>query len=188
MIHESKLKDMPSTKLRTLAKALSGDTQINKESKDMRLGVIRDLLESRGINNTTSDNDDVLPKACEIKKASLPNKVEDDLLVARRYYQTFNNATKRGLEFNLTLADMRRLMRRKYCAYTGIQFSYTEANHMTLERMDRTIGYVKGNVVPVCNFANQLKNAIVEDSNSLYFMSDKQLKMFISTALSIGCK
>ena len=185
MLTEEELRNRSVLQLTNIAKATAGD--IKGDGHTDRLDLLQKVLRSKGAELPES----VLAKHASpiktitIKKASLPSNVEDDLLIARRYQQCFDSATKRGLEFNLSLSDMRSIMKRKRCAYTGIEFIPGDKKYfMTLERIDNTIGYVKGNVIPVCNFANQLKNTLIEDVTGEFYMTDKVLRKFIYTALA----
>lgn len=98
--------------------------------------------------------------------------VSFDLRVAKKYAQKANNAKQRGIEFSLSLTSMKNLCRAKRCYYTGMQL--TQSRHgspmrdsdMTIERIDPSKGYVKGNVAAVCHAANAIKNQIIEDPNS----------------------
>lgn len=83
--------------------------------------------------------------------------------VARKYTQLLISASSRGLPFNLTLSDVRALLKRKTCAYTKVEFSTTvEAHKRTIDRMDCNLGYVKGNVVACTHESNQMKEHFFE--------------------------
>lgn len=90
----------------------------------------------------------------------------DDIEIARRYIKKFEHANKKGQEFSLTFAQFKRIMNRKTCAYSGLEFSKPHSNNagkmgwrsVTLERIDNTKGYVMGNVIPVCSGINNLKS------------------------------
>lgn len=85
-----------------------------------------------------------------------------DLYVAKKYIGKRENARTRGIEFNLSFQSMRNLLRAKKCYYTGIvmtkQVSQAQApTDITIDRIDSTKGYVKGNVVACCHAVNRLK-------------------------------
>lgn len=86
-----------------------------------------------------------------------------DLSVARKYISKQANAEARGVEFTLTLQSMANLMKAKKCFYTGITLTEPRPNAQlrgtdrTIDRIDGSKGYVKGNVVACCYAANNLK-------------------------------
>lgn len=101
-----------------------------------------------------------------------------EIQVARKYTQLLTSAASRGLPFNLTLADVRALLKRKTCAYTKVEFSETnEAHKRTIDRMDCNLGYVRGNVVACTHEANQLKEHFFEHTG---FNPDTVNKIFFS--------
>lgn len=101
----------------------------------------------------------------------------EDIAAIGKRQQLFQSATKRGLEFNLTVSDVKRLLKRKTCYYTRVKFEYNlpqrrKGKHniaspyiRTIDRIDPTKGYVRGNVVACTWFINQVKNELF-DSNS----------------------
>lgn len=95
--------------------------------------------------------------------------VELDLEVAKKYHQLYRSASDRGLDFNLSLSDVKALLRRKRCAYSGkemvkglvVQRGRGQSpNALTIDRKNPNMGYVKGNVVSCTHIANQLKNTL----------------------------
>tara|TARA_R110000744_G_scaffold361666_1_gene469480 strand:- start:512 stop:685 length:174 start_codon:yes stop_codon:yes gene_type:complete len=56
--------------------------------------------------------------------------------LAEKYIKKYNNSIDRGLEFSLTLTDLKTLLKKKTCYYTGVPFN--EENFMTLDRIDGT--------------------------------------------------
>ena len=92
---------------------------------------------------------------------------EFDLYAAKHLVWKAENAKKRGIDFDLSFQSMKNLMGAKRCFYTGIvltKSSGKEANgdlrlsDFTIDRIDGSKGYVKGNVVACCHAANQMKN------------------------------
>lgn len=97
----------------------------------------------------------------EIVGADLPF----DYIVARKYASKYNNAMKRGIEFTLTLSNIRTLMNKKTCHYTGIKLTKNLGepplfSDITLDRVNPELGYTKGNTVACCHAANQLKSTL----------------------------
>lgn len=100
--------------------------------------------------------------------------VEFDSLIARKYRNKISDAQSRGLEFSLSLMDFRRLHTRKRCQYTNLPLELSRQengklnnNSLTLERVDNSQGYVKGNVISVCKAANGIKSVFENPSNAL---------------------
>lgn len=91
--------------------------------------------------------------------------VQFDLYCARHLQWKAENAKKRGIEFNLTFTSMKNLMSSKRCYYTGIILTKStgkegelKLSDFTIDRIDGSKGYIKGNVVACCYGANQMKS------------------------------
>lgn len=142
------------------------------ESEACRQRIMYHTMLTTGVQevNTKQDTEEVIPKE------NLPFEVR----VAQRYSELYLNAVRRGKEFNLTFTDVKRLMSRKTCAYTGERFSNEGGTRMTFERVDGTKGYVKGNVIAVTFEANQLKNALFENKASAVLTTPKQLRKMLA--------
>lgn len=89
-------------------------------------------------------------------------------------------AKKRGLEFDLKLSD---LGEPTHCAATGIEFDMTKSFRNgnifvpSLDRMDPSLGYVKGNVRVVCHGYNLAKHTgtdsdVVKLARAIVAMAD----------------
>ena len=105
----------------------------------------------------------------------------EDIILAKKYLRKLESSTDRGLSFELTLADMRRLYRRKTCAYTGVTFSNTKTKEpsprsRTLERIDSSIGYTKDNTVVITHEANQFKSTWERGKGFDFNMAKKVVK------------
>ena len=103
--------------------------------------------------------------------------------VLSKRLQILKSAKNRGLEFNLTDANVRKLLSTKKCYYTGVTFNENNdpLNIRTFERVDDTKGYVQGNVVVVTLRANRIKNLLTEQDNDLNI----GLEQFINMAEQI---
>lgn len=83
--------------------------------------------------------------------------------IARKFLQLKENASSRGLEFSLTLEDVRDLMHTTYCEYSGVAFDSTSITlKRTVDRINCKRGYVKGNVVACTHAMNCYKNELLE--------------------------
>ena len=89
-----------------------------------------------------------------------------EVLLAKKYVEKYKNALKRGIDFELTLADMKRILKKKKCYFTGIDIvlepykGEPPYNYLTLDRVDPDQGYTKENTVACSHAANQLKSTL----------------------------
>jgi hypothetical protein len=109
--------------------------------------------------------------------------VDFECLVARKYRDKVTSSKTRNIEFKLTLGEFRQLLMRKNCAYTGIPLTlHVQGNqthtYLSIERVDNSKGYVKGNVISVCHAANNIKS-VFEDPNT--FLSVKDAVMMFAS-------
>ena len=87
------------------------------------------------------------------------------------------SSKKRGIEFSLLIEDINIP---EYCPYLGIKLRYDATSSrahdkMSVDRIDNTKGYVKGNVQVISDLANRMKN------NSTL----EELKTFATNVLKI---
>lgn len=114
------------------------------------------------------------------------NAICDDFetLVAMKFIQTKIGASERGITFNLTLAQLARIMKRKRCYYSGIEFN---AHHsLTLDRKDASKGYEDGNVVPCSRIVNSLKEHFLENDHVSKTMTQKELVKTMKSFIEIS--
>lgn len=115
----------------------------------------------------------------------LLNDLELELEAAKKYFHLHQSASRRKLDFDLKVADVKRLLKRKTCTYSGVVMvkgrhpnqveelgQISEA--LTFDRINPDKGYVKGNVVACSHASNQLKNSL-EMSNTSDFRTLKKL-------------
>lgn len=71
-------------------------------------------------------------------------------------------AEQKGLDFDLTVSDVRTLLKTKRCYYTGAELmkehGVDRQNKPTFERIDSSKGYTRGNVKVVSEKANHAKS------------------------------
>lgn len=97
--------------------------------------------------------------------------------IARKYLNKGKNCKDRGVSFELSFSDYKRLLKIKKCQYTGLVLTEPEkgiegknkASDRTLDRLDSSVGYTKGNTYAVCHFANKLKSSFENSNNDLGF-------------------
>lgn len=117
--------------------------------------------------------------------------VEFEVYVAKKYLNLKKSAESRGKEFNLNLGDVRKLLKRKRCAYTGVPLTHVEGKDtdISVDRVNASGGYVKDNVVACSHFANQLKSVLLENNNEEYnsaYVGMKKLSTFIKNCEKLG--
>lgn len=98
-----------------------------------------------------------------------------EVRVAKKYTQLLESANNRKLPFNLSLSDVRKLLSRKTCFYTGVKFD-DKNNTRSIDRIDCNKGYVKGNVVACTLEVNNMKEHFFEHKG---FDQEKVSLLFI---------
>lgn len=98
-----------------------------------------------------------------------------------------NSAKKRNQEFSLKISDIVDFWNEQagICAYSGREMTLTagQLNTVSIERIDSTIGYTKGNTILVCQAINRMKSDFTfEDFYELCrdvanFMGDESLNL-----------
>ena len=69
-----------------------------------------------------------------------------------------------------------KLYKTKRCYYTGVRFDEKiKDKQLTLDRVDRLQGYVKGNVVACTDKANQIKMQLFECQSALTYQQTRSL-------------
>jgi hypothetical protein len=113
---------------------------------------------------------------CKKYKTRVSNK---DSVIKKRFYQYKRNADKKGRKFELTLAQFTDIVTAP-CQYCGeldrkgqsreSRFPlcnkdfYTKEDVNGVDRVDSSLGYVAGNVVPCCGCCNRMKSDLPEKS------------------------
>lgn len=101
-----------------------------------------------------------------------------EYVITKRLH-TLKSANRRGLDFNLTDANVRKLLKSPTCYYTGVVFGEDSdpLNVRTFERIDDNKGYIHGNVVAVTLRANRIKNLLLESDNELKLTTEQFIMM-----------
>lgn len=81
-----------------------------------------------------------------------------------KYNQLQRSAKERHKEFNLTVENVKKLINKTTCDYTGVTFSNNRESPLfkTIDRVDPNLGYIVGNVVVCTAIANHVKNVTIE--------------------------
>ena len=109
-----------------------------------------------------------------------------DLDLAGLYIHKEKDAKRRGIEFSLSLSDLRKIVSRKTCFYTGSVLTEEGNNRPSLERLDNTKGYVKGNVVRCSKEINAIKNVLFEDPMRTTSVTVKGMLKFLTKLDELG--
>jgi hypothetical protein len=93
-----------------------------------------------------------------------------DEQIAVKYLALRTSAKDRGIEFSLSLKKLTRLMRQKYCHYTGVIFiEGDELYCRTIDRVNNNKGYTDTNTVACTKKINSKKaDLTIEDIELLY--------------------
>jgi hypothetical protein len=83
-----------------------------------------------------------------------------DITPEQKLAQTRESANNRRYVCTITLDNVKLLMAETHCQYTGVQFSDDPRQNQTFERVDNSMGYVPGNVIPVTLHVNNLKGSL----------------------------
>lgn len=144
------VESVPTESIRHRLRCSQGQAKAGDPNQGERIQALQDALKGR--------------ESQQVKEQPDPCDYPIDYMVARKYKSLFESARSRGKEFNLSLGDVRRLVERKTCAYTGVKLTDKrgEPNSRTIDRLDHCAGYVRGNVFAVSSRANNLKNQLFE--------------------------
>ena len=93
------------------------------------------------------------------------------------FYKFKNDTAKqRGIEFDLSLSQFKRILRR----ISNWEQGSKNPHRVTLDRLDNSLGYVEGNVVVCSWIANNIKARFEGDNSSLtvdqFYKLGKKLK------------
>lgn len=175
--------------------------RLSESTAHNKVKIVLDLVENNYLELTETTNKDAIYRITDEGKEYLKglhsnneppkhylspelvtkgNKLEAVLI---KRLNLLRSANKRGLEFNLTDTNIKGLLNKKTCHYTGVTFDEKNdpLNVRTFERVDDSKGYVQGNVVVVTLRANRIKNLLLEGDNELKI----DVKQFIKMAEQI---
>lgn len=125
-------------------------------------------------------------KVEKVTAAAEDTRSEEDYLsdvgVCKYYLYKYESSKTRGIQFDLSLAQFKSIMKRKRCYYTGelLVRGRGHRSTFTLDRIDSSVGYTKDNTVPCAEWVNQLKNILFEDKGSNVLTDKKTLVKILS--------
>ncbi len=118
-------------------------------------------------------------ETCTLRKHSNALRVAksiDEISIKKKLASLEKSVIKRGLDFNLEYEDLLKLFKTKRCYYTGVRFDEKiKDKQLTLDRVDRLQGYVKGNVVACTDKANKIKMQLFECQSALTYQQTRSL-------------
>lgn len=100
-----------------------------------------------------------------------------------------DSAKKRGLEFNLDYTDFELP---EYCPILGIKLEYGAGHkgnapqHASLDRIDNSKGYIKGNVMIISKMANAMKNCASFENLNEFIKNYSRLLNYINIHGTLG--
>lgn len=115
------------------------------------------------------------------------NEESFDYHVSKKYLLLHDRAKQKNFNFDLTITDIKRLLKLKRCYYTNVVLTDNDPNlstHRTIDRVDNKKGYTKDNVVVCSMQINQLKSNLFESPNSVTAVDAELLYKFVSKFLN----
>jgi len=95
------------------------------------------------------------------KTAAIQRKCRSSNNERRLFNLVKNRAKNKNLDFNLEITD---IVIPEVCPYLNIPFVYGDFNaSMSVDRIDPTKGYIKGNIEVISVKANRMKNTATKD-------------------------
>lgn len=103
----------------------------------------------------------------------------NDIDVAKKLLKIYQSSQDRGLDFNLTFAEVKRLLSIKKCFFSGVELDDNENsdNQRTFDRVDNEKGYILGNVVACSRKMNQTKGNLTINDIKLIVKGLKKKKL-----------
>lgn len=110
---------------------------------------------------------------------------------ASKHSSLRESALKRGIEFNLSIEDILELGRPIKCPYLEVELDYTatkiQPNSPSINRLDSTKGYIKGNLEVCSHKANSMLLNATKDELKTFIknVSTQHFGVFTETATSV---
>ena len=95
------------------------------------------------------------------------NKWVQNNPIRQRYNLAYDRAKRKGHDFDIDVEYLQELFEQQNgkCAYTKVDLTQSKSKiiNMSIDRIDNSKGYTKGNVVWVSSIVNSMKNDLTED-------------------------
>lgn len=167
----NKLSEIGAVKLSD-KNSVSGIPLLDDVQEDIIIPSTKESLLRRGVNINIIDRSESHPESTLIQQSSVPF----DTYVALKFIIKQQNAINRGLEFTLTLNDMKRLLKAKKCYYSGLTLTLEGELKLTLDRIDSTQGYTLSNTVACSKVVNDIKNELLDNGLNIDKLGVKGMK------------
>lgn len=149
-----------------LYRASLGQYGMQNGIPEARVAAINSIL----ANRTSSEEEEQVEEVKEI----------DDYLIAVKYVNKNKSSARRGISFELSFNEYKRILKKKKCFYTGVTLN-NEENHphsFTIDRKNPSLGYTKDNCVACSLAANAVKNQLLEQGNASLYLGKKLFMKF----------
>lgn len=103
-----------------------------------------------------------------------------DVDIAQKLLSIKSSADSRGIEFNLSLKKVKKLLNTKKCYISGVELNKIpkDDNQLTFDRLDNSKGYTDDNVIACSLRMNRLKGELsIDDIIMLYVAVKKKIKV-----------
>jgi hypothetical protein len=115
---------------------------------------------------TAKDRDKFWSEQAKIKRS-----VDLVSCIRGKLYQAKKRSKVKGIEFNITVEDVLAVYTGR-CKYLDVELtlcnSADSSRSLSIDRIDNSLGYVKGNIQVISSRANSLKNNVPIDELSLF--------------------
>lgn len=179
MLRGFDMKQVESERLENINAKKMLNVQVKKKTF-LDVNHVKALSDKHKDNTTSIDNDSSVKEAVPYQKvrenmdgSKVPTLF--DIHVASRFKTIMVRAKEKGIEFDITIKQLARVMKTTHCAYTGVKFSDNaeSENYLTIDRVDHTKGYTKSNIVACTSRANSIKSLLLETSDSTFKSVDE---------------
>lgn len=122
---------------------------------------------TREPSTVTSEQEKIQPSKDPIVEMKKSNpRVNHDAFLAKKYLSLIGSAASRGLDFDLTLSELEKVIASPKCHFSGAELVFyphekgeeLPDNYLTIDRLDNNKGYVYGNIVCCSRFMNKIKD------------------------------
>ena len=165
-----------------ICKSCENEARRNREWRDGKLlchscGKYKseDEFTLRGGSDPLRNNRRTICKSCytsrqKARNKNLPDDKKLDKCLRWRWLSARDRSKYHNIDFSLSLDDIKNLWveQNGTCALSGIKMTYELQNgrtptNVSIDKIDRTKGYVTGNIQLVCMACNQMKSDLSED-------------------------
>lgn len=100
-----------------------------------------------------------------------------DQQVVNKWIQLKERAESKNIDFDLSLTSIRNLLKAKKCFYTGTELTFETNSQrgLSIDRIDSSKGYVKGNVCACTRRVNSIKGNLT--SHEIKMLANKLDKL-----------